>query len=86
MKCSLCVDGSRMIKGIDFELLYVSVIDMDSLLLMIALASSKGRKFYLLDISNAFQSNVIHDPTKRHYLHIPSLYMKWFHIHFSNHL
>ena len=38
LKCRLCVDGSRMVVGIYFDLSYAPVIDEDSLLLMIALA------------------------------------------------
>ena len=85
MKCRLCADGSRMIEGIDFDLSYAPVIDGNSLMLMIALATSKGMVFYFLDISNAFQTNVIHDPTKRHYIHMPSMYMQWFCLRFPNH-
>ena len=85
MKIRLCADCSRMVQGIDFDLSYAPVIDGESLLLMIAVATAKGMKFYFLDISNAFQSNVIHDPTKRHYLHIPTMYMQWFKLRFPNH-
>lgn len=41
--------------------------------------------FYFLDISNTFQSNIIHDPKRCHYLHLPTLYTKWFHLRFLNH-
>ena len=85
MKCRMCADGSRMIMGLDYDLSYAPVIDGDSLLLMIALATSKSMVFYFLDISNAFQTNVIHDPSKRHYLHLPTLYMQWFKLRFPHH-
>ena len=75
MKCRMCADGSRMIMGLDYDLSYAPVIDGDSLLLMIALATSRGMMFYFLDIFNTFQSNVIHDPSKQYYLHLPTLYM-----------
>ena len=78
LEIRLCADGSRMVVGIDYDLSYAPVIDGDSLLLMIALATSKGWTFYFLDISNAFQSNIIHNPHKRHYLPLPSLYMSGF--------
>ena len=58
LKCQLCADGFRMVVGIDFDLSYAPVIDGDSLLLMIAVATSRGVRFYLLDVSNAFQSNI----------------------------
>ena len=75
MKIRLCANGARMIPGIDFDLSHVPVIDGETLLLMIAVATAKKMKFYFIDISNAFQSNVIHDPNKRHYMHLPSMYM-----------
>ena len=71
----MCADGSRMIMGLDYDLSYAPVIDGDILLLMIAVSTSLGMTFYFLDISNAFQSNIIHDPNRRHYMHIPALYM-----------
>ena len=73
LKYRMCADGSRMVEGLDYDISYAPVIYGDSLLLMIALAASKKLTFYFLDISNAFQSNVIHDPTIRHYLHLPSI-------------
>ena len=85
LKVRLCADGSRMVVGIDYDLSFAPVIDGDTLLLMIAVATSKRMKFYFLDISNAFQSNIIHDDNKRHYIHLPSMYMKWFKLRFPNH-
>ena len=41
-------------------------------------------KFYFIELSNAFQSNVIYDPSKRHYMHLPSMYMQWFCLRFPN--
>ena len=85
LKVRMCADGSRMIMGLDYDLSYAPVIDGDILLLMIAVSTSLGMTFYFLDISNAFQSNIIHDPNKRHYMHIPALYMQWFKFRFPNH-
>ena len=45
---------------------------------MIAVGTSLQMTFYFLYISNAFQSNIIHDPKKRHHFHILVLYMQWF--------
>ena len=55
------------------------------LLLMINIATSKNIGFYFIDVSNVFHSNVIHDPAKRHYLYLSSLYMQWFCLHFPHH-
>ena len=69
--------------GVDYDLSYAPVIDGDILLLMIAVAISLRMIFYVLEKSNAFQSNIIHDPSKRHYI---PMYMEWFRFRFPNHL
>ena len=69
LKFRLCADGFRMVVGINFDSSYAPVIDGESLLLMIAVATSRDMKFHFLDISNVFQNNIIHTPSKRHYLH-----------------
>ena len=74
-----------MVVGIYYDLSFAPVIDGDTLLLMIAVATSKRMKFYFLDISNAFQSNIIHDTNKVHYMHPRSMYMKWFKLRFPSH-
>ena len=56
LKYRMCADGSHIIMGLNYDLSYTLVIDGDSLLLMIALTTSRGMIFYFLDISNAFQS------------------------------
>ena len=78
IKCRLFADGSRMIFGIDYEVSYSPIIEGDTLLLMIELATSRRLIFYFLDISNAFKTNVIPGQAKRHHLHLPPLCMKWF--------
>ena len=78
LKCRLCADGSRMTEGIDFSESYAPTSDADSFRLIIALASSKGYWLIFYDVSNAFQTNVIDDPSKRHYLRLPPLYQQWF--------
>ena len=69
---------------INFDPLNIPVINMDSHVFMTALVASDGMDFYLLDISYAFQSNIIHNSTKRHYLYSQILYMKWFKFRFPN--
>ena len=85
LKCRVWADGSRMIMGLDYDVSYAPVINGDSLLPVITLATFKGMVFYFIDISNAFQSNAIHNLFKRHYLHLPTLYMQWFRLCFPNH-
>ena len=85
IKCRLCADGSNMVVGVDYDLSYAPVIEGDALFLILAFVASLSIPLYFLDISNAFQSNIVHDPTKRHHIHLPSLYMKWFKTRFPNH-
>ena len=84
-KCCLCTDGSRMIVGVDFDSSYALVIEGDALLLVISLAISKNLTLYLLEISNAFQKNMAHDPNTHHYIHLYSLYIQWFKLRSPNH-
>ena len=74
-----------MMLGLDYDLSYKPVIDGDILLLMIAVETSLNMDVYFLDISNAFQSNIIHDPNRQHYMYIPVLYMHWFKFRFPSH-
>ena len=69
---ALC-EWSRIVDGIDFSNSYAPTIDVDSLRLVIVLATQYGLTLALVDVSNAFQTN---DPTKRHYLGIPPLCQK----------
>ena len=74
----ICADGSTMQEGIDFFCSYAPVCDGDSFRLVIAIAAEEGMIGYFLDISNAFQTNVIFNPNDRFYIRIPPLYMEWF--------
>ena len=74
----ICANGSKMEEGIDFYCSYAPVCDADSFRLVIAVAAEEGMVGYFLDISNAFQTNVIFDPNERFYIRIPPLYMDWF--------
>ena len=78
LKCRICTDGSIMTEGIDFSESFAPTSDADSFRLIIALASSKVYLLIFYDVSNAFQTNVIDDPSKRHYLRLPPLYQQWF--------
>ena len=40
---------------------------------------------YVIDISNAFQTNVIEDYTQRRYVSIPAFYLKWLKSKWPNH-
>lgn len=64
LKARLYASESKMVVGIDFDLSYAPVIKGESLLLMITGTTSKGVTCNFLDISNVFESNIIHDPRK----------------------
>ena len=75
LKIRLCADASRMVVGIGYDLSFAPVIDRNTLLLMLVVATSKRMTLYFLDKSNVFQSNIIHDANKRHCMHLLSIYM-----------
>ena len=66
-----------MIECIDFTDYYAPTSNADYFLIIIALTSSKGYLLIFYDVSNAFQTNVIEDPSKSHYLRLPPLYQQW---------
>lgn len=79
-------DGLKMVAGIYFDLIYAPAIDRDSFLLqMIAIVVSMKINLYFLDISNTFQSNMLHNQAKQHCITLPTLYMRWFKLPFPNH-
>ena len=85
LKTRFCANGSRQLEGIDFEVSFAPVADADSLRFMIALATSEGMIFIFIDASNAFQTNIISNPAKRHYISIPTMYMEWIKERWHNH-
>ena len=64
-----------MMVGLDYDLSYAPVIKGVFLLLLLRLVAAKGKILYFEDISKSFQS-IIFLFEKRHYIHIPSLYMR----------
>ena len=53
-----CVDGSPMKENIDCNNSYSPVGSIDSIRLLLAISASRKRKLNILDISNAFQTNL----------------------------
>ena len=76
LKCRLCADESRMTKCIDFFKSYAPMSDADSFRTIIALAATKKYWLTFYDVSNAFQTNVIKEQSKRQYLRLP-LYINY---------
>ena len=52
---------------------------------MLALASALGMNIIVIDISNAFQSNIIEDLTQRQYISLPAYYLLWLCLRWPNH-
>ena len=73
LKCRFCGNGSIMIEGPDYDLSFASVVDGPHLFFMIAISTAENMVLYFVDISNAFQTNVIEGPNKRHFLALPPL-------------
>ena len=78
LKCSFCANGSKMVEGLDYDLSFVPVIDRPHLYFMIVIATAEDMIFYFVDTSNTFQTNVVEDPDKRHFISLPPLYLQWF--------
>ena len=60
-----------MTEGIDFSESYTPTSNADSFRTIIALAASKKYWLTFYDVNKSFQTNVIEDPSKRHYLCLP---------------
>jgi hypothetical protein len=58
--------------------------DCTSLKLTVTFAASKGLTGSFVDISNAFQTNVMLCPSKRFYVTVLSVYMEWYYFHWPN--
>ena len=63
-----------MIEGIDFSDSYAPTSDVDYFRIIIVLSSSKEYWLIFYDVSNTFQTNVIEDPSKSHYLRLQPLW------------
>ena len=74
LKCRFCAKGSKMVEELDYDLSFAPVIDGPHLYFMIAIATAEDMILYFVDISNAFQTNVVEDTNKRHFISLPSLY------------
>ena len=48
-------------------------------------AVAHNMTLHFVDASNAFQTNVISDPSKRHYVGLPTLYLAWYKNRWPNH-
>ena len=71
-----CADGSSMIKGVYFTVSYEPVAGILSLCIIIAISYIEGLIIFVLDISNAFQNEILTNPKERVYISLQHIYME----------
>ena len=74
-----------MIQGIHFMESYSPTCQGFSFRMVMGLAATLLMTLYFIDASNAFQTNVISDPTKRHHVGLPFGYLDWYKHRWPNH-
>ena len=77
LQSRLCINGSKQVQGIDFEVSFAPVADAMSIRTMICTAAHFNMTGSVIDISNAFQTNVVEDFSQRRYVSLPPYYMNW---------
>ena len=73
----LCADGSRQVKGIDFEASWAPVIGACPYRLTLAWSASRRLELAIVDVENCFQNTMVPED-ERCVLHLPPYYMEWF--------
>ena len=67
-----------MIEGFESNVSYASVSGILSLCIIIAITSAEGLIIFFLDISNAFQNNILPNPAEIVYIILPYIYLDWY--------
>ena len=65
IKVTMCANGSKMIHGHDYIVSYSPTADTESFRLTTTIIASDEMIVVFIDVSNAFQTNVISEPNKR---------------------
>lgn len=76
--CRMAADGSKQKEGIDFTESYSPVASHMSIRIVICYASANRWTGYVINISNAFQTNFISNVNHRHYMGLPYLFLLWY--------
>lgn len=79
-----CANSSIQTQGVDYNSSYADIVTIDSIRLCLAFGASKNMFVYLIDIGNAYQTNML-TTGKRVYLRCPPYYIDWFHEMYPNH-
>ena len=64
---------------------FAPVANTDALWLIFVLTTSEGKTFKFITTSNTFQTNIIAEPKKYHYISISTVYMEWINVSCHNH-
>ena len=67
-----------MIEVVNFTVSYAHVSVINSLQIIIPIASVEGLIIFVLEISIEFQSTIIPNPAEIVYLSLPSIYLDWY--------
>ena len=73
----MCANGSRQVKGVDFDFSWSPTVSASGLRLTLMAASVFDLTIGTLDAVNCFQSTN-REPSKRLTIHTPPFYMSWF--------
>jgi len=68
----------KIIEGVHFDESYSPICTGPSFHMTICFMAHYGMVITFIDAGNACQTNVISDPSKRHYVGLSSIYMEWF--------
>ena len=82
-----CEDWSFMLEGVGLSVSYAPVSGIRYVHIIIAITSAEDLIFFVLEISNNFQNNILPNPKERVYFSLPHLYLglfkiKWQKIHY----
>ena len=66
-----------MLEWVDLSVSYAHVAGIWSLCIILKTASAEGLIIFVLDVSNAFQNNILPNPAERFYIGLPYIYLYW---------
>ena len=73
----MCANGSKQVKGIDFDYLWSPVVGACALRMTLLYAAVEQLCLTILDIENCFQNTLV-EPEDRVVVTLPNFYMEWF--------
>ena len=70
-----CAYESSILEGVYFNVSYVPVDGIRYLRIIVSISSAEDLIVFVLDISNAFQNNILPNPARIIYLSLPYIYL-----------